>query len=489
MSFRFSLLLFLFSTALLSAQNAGDALRFSTFNVTGTARFAGTGGALTPLGSDFSVLSTNPAGLGWYRSSEFVATPLLDISSIDALLMDAIENPTQTSSQTQFAFSSLGVVIAGRSRRAGVSAVNFGFGINRLADFNERFEYTGTNFGSITESFQETANAGFFDPFGAELAIDAGALFQDPDDPSRFAIDLEFAEEEVLIRRNQTVDRSGSMNELVFGVGGNVREKILWGLTLGVPIIDYSETRVYTERNEEPNVNFSPFEDLTYVEELSVTGAGINFKGGVIFRPVQPLRISLAVQSPTFFQFDDDFVPFLEYAFFTDPDGIVRGSSEVVGETSYRLNTPWRFSGGIGYLFGRSGFLTAGVEYVNYQGANFRFDDRDAAAEDFVNEDIDLLLEDILNVQVGGEFNLNPVRLRAGVQVRPSAIADSDVTNFSYHAGVGYFKDRFFVDAAYILSEQEQDFAPYQTTIVPPQIIGLDQQNHQLLFTIGFKFQ
>ncbi|MEO0874492.1 MAG: hydrocarbon degradation protein, partial [Bacteroidota bacterium] len=54
----------------INAQNFSDALRYSNFDPIGTARFMGTGSALGPLGADFSVMSTNPAGLGWLRKSE-----------------------------------------------------------------------------------------------------------------------------------------------------------------------------------------------------------------------------------------------------------------------------------------------------------------------------------------------------------------------------------------------------------------------------------
>ncbi|MGD0342446.1 MAG: hypothetical protein ABSA76_12150, partial [Bacteroidales bacterium] len=46
------------------AQNADDALRYSTLFYTGTARFMSMGGAFTALGGDISSLSQNPAGLG-----------------------------------------------------------------------------------------------------------------------------------------------------------------------------------------------------------------------------------------------------------------------------------------------------------------------------------------------------------------------------------------------------------------------------------------
>ncbi|MCK4360276.1 MAG: hypothetical protein KAV70_00910, partial [Bacteroidales bacterium] len=46
------------------SQNSVDALRYSKITFGGTARYMGMCGAFGALGADFSVLSTNPAGIG-----------------------------------------------------------------------------------------------------------------------------------------------------------------------------------------------------------------------------------------------------------------------------------------------------------------------------------------------------------------------------------------------------------------------------------------
>ena len=59
------------------AQNDLDAFRFSQTNWEGTARFMGAGGAFGAIGGDFSSLSTNPAGIGVFKKTEFSLTPLV----------------------------------------------------------------------------------------------------------------------------------------------------------------------------------------------------------------------------------------------------------------------------------------------------------------------------------------------------------------------------------------------------------------------------
>src|SRR5690349_22893057 len=75
----FSLLVF-FSLAISFsfAQAPEDALRYSYLTQPGgTARNQAIGGAGASLGGEFSSLFINPAGLGFYKSADFLLTPSL----------------------------------------------------------------------------------------------------------------------------------------------------------------------------------------------------------------------------------------------------------------------------------------------------------------------------------------------------------------------------------------------------------------------------
>ena len=72
----------LLSSGVVFAQGELDAYRYSQTELNGTARYLGMGGAFGALGGDISSMSSNPAGLGIYRSSEIVTT--LSLSSIKA---------------------------------------------------------------------------------------------------------------------------------------------------------------------------------------------------------------------------------------------------------------------------------------------------------------------------------------------------------------------------------------------------------------------
>ena len=57
-------------SASIQAQNYNDAMRYSTEELTGTARFKGMSGAFGALGGDLSAFNINPAGSAVFNTSE-----------------------------------------------------------------------------------------------------------------------------------------------------------------------------------------------------------------------------------------------------------------------------------------------------------------------------------------------------------------------------------------------------------------------------------
>ena len=142
---RISLLIIL-SLALIKAncQNEVDALRYSQNNYGGTARFTAMGGAFGALGADFSTLSINPAGIGLYKTSEFTFTPTFYVGNTSS----TYSGKTNEDNKYNFNLGNIGLVydFFKRGKFAegnGWKDVQFGFGINRLNDFNNRVVIQG----------------------------------------------------------------------------------------------------------------------------------------------------------------------------------------------------------------------------------------------------------------------------------------------------------------------------------------------------------
>ena len=131
----------LFGFGTLKAQVPADALRFSAYEVLGTARNVGIGGGIGALGADFSVLSTNPAGLASYRRSEFTVTPSLYLDNTEATLDGS--NPNVQKNKFAFNLNNLGFVFSRQGRNPNWRTTNLGIGINRIANFQTKFDVSG----------------------------------------------------------------------------------------------------------------------------------------------------------------------------------------------------------------------------------------------------------------------------------------------------------------------------------------------------------
>lgn len=485
-----------FSTNLFS-QLLGDAVRFSQQTVGGTARSVGIGGAIGALGADFSVLSTNPAGAAAFRRSEFTFTPSFDLVSSDAQLIVG-DNETVKDNKLNFNFNNIGVVFSGSPLSRKWRTAAFGIGINRLANYHENIAYEGTSNGSITDRWLELAgnlDPSQFDQFEAGLAWETFAL--DFDNNGVLISDFNNAETgyqagTFLVDKSQQIKRKGSINELVFTYAGNFDEKFMIGATLGVPILNYEETKVYMETDESDRVPL--FEELEFTETLTTKGSGINLKLGMIYKISQAVRVGAAVHSPTSYGLEDVYSTGLSYRF--APGGVSERREEESLESTfeYRMRSPWRFIGSGGFIIKKQGFISAEVEYVDYTNAKFNFnstsDQNDIAREDAVNTEINTQLASALNIRLGGEYALDMFRLRAGYTLNTSPYLDIAEKNGSVSLGAGYRGEDFFIDLAYKRLTSKSEYRPYLLSLQNidlEQPVGIDGNRNRVLITLGFK--
>ena len=479
-----------------SSQVLTDAVRYSFLEVGGTARSVAIGGGIGALGADFSVLSTNPAGAAAFRRSEFTFTPTLELSSVDARLKPG-DNSIDSDSKTNFNFNNIGVVFSGSPLSSKWRTAVFGIGINRVANFHQNVYYEGSSFGSITDRWWELAGTlpdGQLDQYEAQVAVDAEALY-DYDSQLGYLTDFLDANEQpgsFLVDKSQQIKRKGSINELVFTYAGNYDEKFMIGATLGVPILNYEETKIYKETDDSDRIPF--FEELEFTESLKTKGAGINFKLGFIYRLSQMVRLGAAIHSPTSYGLEDTFSTELSYRY-ADANGSTRSEGfSPEGTFEYRMRAPWRFIGSGGVIIGRQGFLSAELEYVDYTNAKFNFnstsDPGDKARETEVNGEINSQLASALNIRFGGEYALEDFRLRAGYVLNTSPYMDITEKNGALSAGIGYRGEGYFIDLAYKRLSGQTEYRPYLLSfqnIDLEQPVDIDENRNRFTVTVGFK--
>ena len=125
----------------------------------GTARNQAIGGAMGSLGGEITSVFVNPAGIGSYKTSEFVFTPGISFFGGKGGYRGT---STSAASDSKFNLGTTGFVFGQENGQSKWSSKAFSIAINRTANFNSSIRYRGDNdFSSFSESFaEEFANSG-----------------------------------------------------------------------------------------------------------------------------------------------------------------------------------------------------------------------------------------------------------------------------------------------------------------------------------------
>lgn len=486
--------LFLALTIGANAQNITDAVRWSVTNPGGTARTLGVGGSFGAMGGDFSVININPAGIGEYRKSEFTFSPSLNFSDSRANFAGSSES--LTSENSAFAIDNIGLVFTNRPFPSDWVHSNFAIGFSKVADLNNNYKYVGTTEGSITENFAQRANSrnlDGLDDFYAWPAYQVGAIYDEGEDLN---YETDFSPEE-MVRKSQTIDQAGYINELSFAWGGNYQDKFNVGVSVGVPFVSFEETKEY---NESDPTNQNPiFNDLSMTEYINTSGFGFNAKLGFIYKPAKSIRLGGAIHTPSYYILEDSYNNAFSYSYVNN-DGVNENltADSPSGSFKYRLNSPWRMVGSAGTIFNLGkvkGFVNADIEYVDYANAEFdftRYAEDEASERAYTIQQNGVIRDQLgraLTARIGVELAINKLRLRGGFENAGSPYSDDDNSINSTSFGIGIREDNFFLDAGVRLSSFADGYIPY--TLIDPELEPLVERStetQRVVVTAGFKF-
>src|SRR5690606_22463366 len=139
----------------LKAQNEFDALRYSTLEFYGDARFNAMGGSFGALGANMSAISVNPGGLGVYKSSDFSFTPAFHYNYSDS----KYDGNIIKDDNLNFHLSNVGLVGNFKTSRDWES-VSLAMGYNRTSNYNSSITFKGTTDSSALNGYVNELNAG-----------------------------------------------------------------------------------------------------------------------------------------------------------------------------------------------------------------------------------------------------------------------------------------------------------------------------------------
>ncbi|HLN19822.1 MAG TPA: hypothetical protein VK213_01945 [Bacteroidales bacterium] len=478
-----------FSAGLL-AQNVDDVLRYSQIFYGGTARFNAMGGAFTAIGGDISTLSQNPAGLGFFRSSELTISPQLSHIKTDArfhgLNSDYIYN---------FNLGQAGLVSNLITSDKGLISLNFGYSYSKTNNLNQTARIQGkSSTSSMTDYWANSSNGTYFKDLtdAAGIAYDAwlidtvtgtrgleyGTVFSNYGDnpPSVYGQNI-----------RRLINNEGFTAEHALSIGGNFENKIYFGATLGINRLNFTSHYEHLESSE---VSLpSEFKNFTYTDHFENTGTGYSIKLGAVIRPVEMLRIGFAFHSPIWYRINEYFTEDIvsnfdgggKYSFSTTP-----------ARYKYGITTPFRALAGAAVQIGKLAVISADYEFVDYSTARFRAvgDNEDYSER---NLGIKNSLKPVHNFRVGGELRLDKFYLRSGYGYYGKAFqASEDNADLSYgviSGGLGFRERNVFIDLGYSNTNYDQVYFMYPLdSSYDPAAAGLNTNRNNFTLTLGLKF-
>ena len=445
----------------LFAQTADDALRFSQSYWQGTARSMAMGNAFGSLGADFSVASTNPAGMGMFRTGEFTITPEIFSRNTNSVYNGISAEDVRT----VFDLSNLGYVIAMPiNNGSDWKYFQFGFGMNRTNNYNSSVYIQGPNaVSSKLDVYKAMADGIYYDDLYYDYPYDLYPawetylldLFSDTSDYYYTAVPFAGT------MQTQSIYTRGSTNEWLFSFSGNYNDKVYVGATIGLPYIRFFRESRYGEYDHMDTIPY--FDNWSYTEKLTTTGWGINLKLGAIVKPVEWLRLGAAFHTPTYYWSMND-----SWYTYTTSNLEEYGSwnyKSITGNFDYTLSTPLRAIGSASILFGQYGLITGEYEYADYSTS--RFSERGAGISSSyiqgVNNDISDYFTQTHNYRAGTEWRYQNFSFRAGYAYYGSPY-DKDLNDGKrqqYSGGIGYRNSIFSLDLAYVHSVQDEDYYLY----------------------------
>jgi len=445
-----------------------DALRLGRSSIGGTTRTLSIGGAQTSLGGDIGTLSSNPAGLGFYRRSDFAITAQGNNNDIGA---NYFGTTTHTDQQRDYNLENAGIVFASSSARADrgratdntVVSWAFGAGYTRLNNINFTTNFNGQNLGqNFSNNLAQIATdngitSNSFNSQVAGIAYDEYLINPVSGSTTNYSgLAGGGGTSKGVIENGQYVEQ-GYTDESNLSLGLNFGNVVYLGA--GINFENYNYTRntdFITNGLLDPN---KYVDGLEYTKSTYQTGTGINGKFGLILNLLNVIHVGGYVQTPTNYTVNEqvDFAlvglkngnyvyPSVNY---TNSAGVTQAGSydpTVHGGNVFNLTTPYKYNGGASLILGGFGFLSADAEYINYK--ELSFSSNDATNDIAVNSAIQSTYKDVINYRAGAELKFGPLVLRGGYGYYPSPLTDKSKSadQTVYSGGFGIHTGHFYID-------------------------------------------
>ena len=324
----------------------------------------------------------------------------------------------------------------------------------------------------------------------------------------------------------------GYVDEYAIDFGGNVMNTLYWGVGFGITDINMTSDTFYDEELTDADVydkynnRIVPGNAYNALRNhMNTSGSGFNMKFGLIVKPINELRIGLAIHTPTWYNLSTHYASTIDYSYGWDLDASGHPTQSNEGQYysddayyDWHMKSPWRLITGVAGVIGGRFIISADYEYKAFDRMTVspsvgygEFDTNEG-----ISDDIKAYFRPTNTLRLGAELRVTPqFSLRAGYSTTTSSVKSEANNNDLYIAtantdpsytfnkdinyitfGLGYRSGGFYIDAAYVYKKATSTwhaFSPFEDGAdngkwqMSP-MAKVDNTNNNLVFTIGYKF-
>lgn len=473
------------AASITNAQSVADALRLSTSDITGTARFRAMSGAFGALGGDLSAIAINPASSAVFTKGTLSFSLANDTSNNQTTYFGSTTGTRDSNLEVNQAG---GVFVIDSGSDSRWKKITLAFNYDRTSDFNDQFIAAGSGDTSISSYFNAFAQGvaldflvplegesiselyqflGENEGFGAQQALLGYQAFViDAVD------DTDFGNTAYVVNtgagpfdQEYFFSSNGFNGKASFNLGAQYNENLYVGVNLNSHFFEYDQSTVLFENSDSDSGRPVSIRQVRFENNLNTFGNGFSFQAGFIGKIHENLRVGFSYDSPTWYTISEE-----------GSQNIRTVAEDNLGEFTttvnpqvinlfedYEVKTPEKYTGSLAYLFGKQGLLSLDYSYTDFTNLAFRpqgdpfFQAQNAAIDD--------LLKAASTYRLGGEYRYDDWSFRGGYRLQESPYEDEttvgDLTGFSL--GLGYNFGITKLDIAYDRSEQDRDQSLFNT--------------------------
>ncbi|TVZ25695.1 outer membrane protein transport protein (OMPP1/FadL/TodX) [Gillisia sp. Hel_I_86] len=484
------------------AQDITDAVRYSSDQLSGTARYRAMSGAFGALGGDLSAISINPAGSAVFLSSAATVTLSYNNRQNDTRYF----NGATTNDDSDVYFDQAGAVLVFNSTNENTPWKRFTLGVNYSQNntFDDSFLAQGTSSSSIDNYFLEFANGvplelletmdnetitdlylflGENEGFGAQQAfLGFQGFIIDP-----VSNDLDNTSYTSNVASGSFDQRysyraTGLNGKFAFNFATKYQDFLHLGINLNAHFLNYDRATRLVEQNSNAG---SETNEIIFSNNLSTSGNGFSLQLGGIANVTDNVRLGLTYDTPTWFSIEEQASQRLETFSDEFDERVIVDPNVINVYPNYRLKTPGKLTGSLAVLFGDTGLISFDYSYKDFSNTELR-PSNDPEFE-FQNN----LMSDNLKVastyKLGGEYRIENWSLRGGYRFEESPYKNETTLGDlnGYSAGVGYNFGAIKADVSYDHSSRTDNPQLYQVGLVNTANIQRDFSSIVLSLSFG----